>query len=46
MSSMPKTSDGSVKRRDEAEWFKHRSCDYKGPCTKSQSLALEMVPRL
>ena len=29
MSGMPKTSDGSVIYRDAAEWFKHRSYDYR-----------------
>ena len=29
MSGMPKTSDGSVIYRDAAEWFEHRSYNYK-----------------
>jgi hypothetical protein len=29
VSSTPKTSDGSVTRRDEAEWFKYRSYDFR-----------------
>src|SRR5215212_10115325 len=29
MSGMPKISDGSVIYRDAAEWFKHRSYDYR-----------------
>src|SRR5215212_135561 len=29
MSGMPKTSDGNIILRDAAEWFKHRSYDYR-----------------